>query len=84
VVQLDPFGWYDEEFKTHIVIMGCYLVVLLAHHTVSEYSNTPLTGKYQTVYLVDWVRGHVIHVRTPSTTFESFFEFPMSPAEKRY
>ncbi|KAF8488513.1 hypothetical protein F5888DRAFT_1809666 [Russula emetica] len=60
VVQLDPLEWYDAEFKTHIAIMGGYLVVLLAHYyTASDGSRHD--GKYQTVYFVDWVKGHVIH-----------------------
>jgi hypothetical protein len=75
VIQLDPLGWYDKAFKTHIAIMGGHLVVLLAHYTVSNDINR--TGKYQTGYFVDWVKGHVIHVRTPPTTFEPFFEYPM-------
>ena len=70
VIQLDPLEWYDTEFKTHIAIMGDYLVVLLAHYTVSN--DFQRTGKYQTRYFVDWVKGHVIRVRTPPTTFESF------------
>lgn len=57
-VQLDPLGFYDTEFKTHIAIMGGYLVVLLSQDTFSGYNPT---GKYQTVYFVDWVKGHVIH-----------------------
>ena len=32
VDRLDPLGWYDTEFKTHIAIMGGYLVVLLGHY----------------------------------------------------
>jgi hypothetical protein len=75
VIQLDPLGWYDTEFKTHIAIMGDYLVVLLAHYTVLD--DIHRTGKYQTGYFVDWVKGHVIQVRTIPTAFESFFEYPM-------
>jgi hypothetical protein len=78
-VQLDPFGWYDMKFKTHIVIVGGYLVVLLAHYTYPN--DIDRTGKYQPGYLVDWVKGHVIHVRTPLATFELFFEFPTSLIE---
>jgi hypothetical protein len=37
-VQLDFFGRHDGSFKTHIEIMGCYLVVLLAHRAASENS----------------------------------------------
>jgi hypothetical protein len=70
VIQLDPLGYYDTEFKTHIAIMGSYLVVLLAHYTVPN--DIDHTGKYQTIYVVDWVKGCVIHVRTPPTTFKSF------------
>ena len=70
VVQLDPLGYYDTEFKTHIAIMGGYLVVLLAHYTVPN--DIDRTGKYQTIYFVDWVKGRVIHVRSPPTTSELF------------
>ena len=79
VIQLDPLGWYDTEFKTHIAIMGGYLVVLLTHYTSPN--GIDRTGKYQTVYFVDWVKGHVIHVRTPSTKLDHFFESPMSLIE---
>jgi hypothetical protein len=79
VVQLDPLEYYDTEFKTHIAIMGDYLVVLLAHYMDPD--GIVRTGKYQTRYLVNWVKGHVIEVRTPPTKFESFFEFPMSLVE---
>lgn len=79
VVQLEPLEFYDTEFKTHIAIMGDYLVVLLARYIVPD--GIVRTGKYQTRYLVNWVKGHVIEVRTPPTKFESFFEFPMSLVE---
>ena len=68
VVQLDPLEWYDTEFKTHIAIMGGYLVVLLAHYTFSDSDYDKPTSQYQTEYFVDWVKGHIIHVRTASTT----------------
>jgi len=77
-IQLDPFEFYDTKFKTHIAIMGDYLVVLLAHNTVSGFN---CTAKSQTLYFVDWVKGHVIHVRTPPTTFESFSKFQCSLVE---
>ncbi len=67
---------YDKEFKTHIAIMGGYLVVLLARYT--SLNDIHVTSKCQTVYFVDWVKGHVIKVRTPPTKCESFFEFLMS------
>jgi hypothetical protein len=70
VVQLDPLGRYDTKFKTHIAIMGDYLVVLLAHYKDPEPNRIDPTGKYQTVYFVDWVKGHIISVRTPLTAFE--------------
>ena len=81
VVQLDPLGWYDTEFKTHIAIMGSYLVVLLAHYREPEPNRIHTSGKYQTRYFVNWVKGEVISVRTPPAMFESFFEFPMSFVE---
>ena len=79
-VQLDPFGWYDKGFKTHIEIMGGYLVVLLAQYRFASHDRVVPTGRYQTRYFVNWVKGHVIQVRALPTTVESFFEFPMSPA----
>ena len=79
VVQLDPLGWYDKEFKTHIAIMGGYLVVLLAYY--ASRNGIDRTIKYQKGYLVDWVEGQVIHVRTPPTVFESFFEISTSHIE---
>jgi hypothetical protein len=57
VIRLNFEGEYDSSFGTHIEIMGSYLVVLLAHR--SHFRG------YQTLYLVDWVRGHLIHVSTP-------------------
>ena len=92
VVQLGPFGWYDTEFKTQIVIMGGYLVVLLAHyeflndteHTARLAARATIDStprKYQTEYFVDWVKGHIIHVRTPPITFETVFELPVSFVE---
>lgn len=59
-VQLEFQGKYDEPFGTHIEIMGNYLVVLLAHGT--------LWRKYQTLYFVDWINGHVLYVSAPSST----------------
>lgn len=60
--------------------MGDYLVVLLAHYMVP--GGIVRTGKRrQTRYVVNWVKDHVIEVRTPPTKFESFFEFPMSLVE---
>ena len=63
VVQLGPFGRYDSQFKTHIAIMGDYLVVILARYLDGRLVKFP-PSKYQTRYLVNWVKGHVIHVRT--------------------
>jgi hypothetical protein len=72
VVQLEFEGEYNESFKTRIEIMGVYLVVLLAH-------GTRLVG-YQTLYLVDWVKGHVVYVRAPPpTTFAPLCEILTSP-----
>ena len=79
VVQLDPLEFYDTEFKTHIAIMGGYLVVLCARST--SLNDISLASKYQMRYFVDWVKGHVIHVRTPPTTFESFSNFQCSLVE---
>ena len=59
-VQLEFEGKYDRPFGTHIEIMGNYLVILLAHGTFLR--------KYQTLYLVDWLKGHVIHVSPPPST----------------
>jgi hypothetical protein len=59
-VQLEFEGKYDRPFGTHIEIMGNYLVILLAHGTFWR--------KYQTLYLVDWIKGHVIHVSAPPST----------------
>lgn len=71
-VQLEFEGRYDRLFGTHIEIMGNYLVILLAHGTSWR--------KYQTLYLVDWIEGHVIHVSAPpSTTFVCLLEFLTSP-----
>jgi hypothetical protein len=61
VIQLEFEGEYNECFSTRIEIMGDYLVVLLAHRT--------LLGGYETLYLVDWVKGNVKYVRAhPPTT----------------
>jgi hypothetical protein len=61
-VLLEFQGKYDRSFGTHIEIMGNHVVVLLAHRTSLR--------KYQTLYLVDWIKGHVIYVSAPpSTTF---------------
>jgi hypothetical protein len=59
-VQLEFKGKYDRPFGTHIEIMGNYLVILLAHGTYWR--------KYQTLYLVDWVKGRVIYVSAPPPT----------------
>ncbi len=40
VVQLNYFGIRDHLFKTHIEIMGCYLVVLLAHNAACGENRT--------------------------------------------
>jgi hypothetical protein len=83
VVQLEFRGTYNKEFGTHIEIMGDYLVVLLAHSAPSleknlvrrmisigrpekEVPRRPGRG-YQSLYLVDWVKGHVKYVRAPPT-----------------
>jgi len=61
-VQLELAGKYNRPFGTHIEIMGNYLVILLAHGTSLR--------NFQTLYLVDWIKGHVIHVSAPpSITF---------------
>lgn len=52
-IQLEFEGKYDRHFGTHIEIMGNYVVILIAHGTSWR--------KYQTLYLVDWIKGHVIH-----------------------
>lgn len=71
-VQLDFPGKYDRPFGTHIEIMGNYLIILLAHGTFWR--------KYQTLYLVDWIEGHVIYVSAPpSTTFVCVLKFLASP-----
>jgi hypothetical protein len=71
-VQLEFEGRYDRLFGTQIEIMGNYLVILLAHGTSWR--------KHQTLYLVDWIKGHVIHVSAPpSTTFVCLLEILMSP-----
>jgi hypothetical protein len=59
-VQLEFKGKYDRPFGTHIEIMGNYLVILLAHGTYWH--------KYQTLYLVDWIKGHIIYVSAPPST----------------
>jgi hypothetical protein len=67
-VQLKFEGSYDRRFGTHIEIMGNYIVILLAHGTSRR--------KYQTLYLVDWIKGLVIYVSAPPlTTFVCLFEF---------
>ena len=87
VVQLSPFGLYDTEFKTQIAIMGGYLVVLLGHYKFPDddfkhtgklasratIDNTP--RKYQTEYFVDWVKGHIIRVRTLQLRLNQFSNF---------
>lgn len=60
MVQLEFKGTYDRLFGTHIEILGNYLVILLAHGTSWR--------KYQTLYLVDWFKGHVIYVSPPPST----------------
>jgi hypothetical protein len=75
VVQLDSLEWYDTEFKAHIAIMGGYLVVLVAYISSKGKRNRKRIRRYQIIYLVDWKKGDIIHVRTPSTTFESLIEF---------
>jgi hypothetical protein len=78
VIQLDPPKWlgYDAEFKTHIAIMGDYLVVLTVHYTYANNLSRNIYNeprKYQMLYLIDWVEGHVIHVRTHPFAFKYFF-----------
>jgi len=71
-VQLEFEGKYDRPFGTHMEIMGNYLIILLAHGTYWR--------EYQTLYLVDWIKGHVIHVSAPpSTAFVCFLVFLTSP-----
>jgi hypothetical protein len=62
--QLEFKGKYDSPFGTRIEIMGNYLVILLAHGTYWR--------KYQTLYLVDWIKGRVIYVSAPQTTFVQY------------
>ena len=72
VVQLEFKGKYDRPFGTHIEIMGNYLVILLAHGTSRS--------KYQALYLVDWIKGHVISVSAPpSIMFVCLLEVLTSP-----
>ncbi len=66
VIPLNFPGSYDSDFKTHIAIIGDYLVVLLAHEISSNVHHT--------LYLVDWVRGYVMDVRITPTSSELFFE----------
>jgi len=82
-LRLESLGWFDKEFKTHIAIMGRYLVVLLTHYMgPTDPDGIQRTCKYQTKYFVDWINGHVINVRIPPITFESFFSnFQCSLAE---
>jgi hypothetical protein len=70
-VLLEFQGKYDRPFGTHIEIMGSYVVILLAHGT--------LWRKYQTLYLVDWIKGHVIYVSAPPTTFVCLLKVLTSP-----
>ena len=70
-VQLDFKGKYDRTFGTHIEIMGNYLVILLAHGTYWH--------KYQTLYIVDWIKGYVIYVSAPPSTSLCLLEFLTSP-----
>jgi hypothetical protein len=63
VIQLKFKGIYDSYFDAQIEIMGTYLVVLLAHRSRCKINS------YQTLYLVDWVKGRVLCVRAPPTTF---------------
>ena len=71
-VQLEFQGKYDRTFGVHIEIMGDYLVILLAHGTSWR--------KYQTLYLVDWIKGHIIYVSAPqSITFVCLLRVLMSP-----
>lgn len=60
MVQLEFKGDYDRLFGTHIEIMGNCLVILLAHGTFWR--------RYQTLYLVDWSKGHVVYVSSPPST----------------
>lgn len=73
VVPLKFRGTYNDDFGTRIEIMGRYLVVLLAH-SVRPRSWHHRHG-YQTLYLVDWVKGRVICVCVlPPTAFAPLYE----------
>jgi hypothetical protein len=58
VMRLEFEGKFDRSFDSHMEIMGDYLVVLLAHGS--------LFRGYQTLYLLDWTRGQLVCVSTPS------------------
>ncbi|KAI9507517.1 hypothetical protein F5148DRAFT_108863 [Russula earlei] len=61
-IELEFEGNYDRSFGTHIEVMVGHLVVLFAHGS--------LLRKYQSLYLVDWARGHILHrQRTRADTF---------------
>lgn len=78
VVPLTFRGTYNDDFGTRIEIMGRYLVVLLAH-SVRPRSWHRQHG-YQTLYLVDWVKGRVICVSVlPPTAFARLYELLTSP-----
>jgi hypothetical protein len=62
VIYLEFEGKYDRSFGTHIELMGGYLVVLIAHGS--------LFRNYQSLYLVDWIQGHLICVSTPLRFFD--------------
>ena len=60
MILLDYEGNYEFSFGTYIEVMGCYLLVLVAHGS--------LFRRYQTLFLVDWVQGHLVCVSTPPTS----------------
>ncbi|KAI0306810.1 hypothetical protein B0F90DRAFT_1682491 [Multifurca ochricompacta] len=52
-IQLEFEGKYDMSFRTQMEVLGDNLVVLIAH-------ESSFLRRYQTLYLVDWVRGRVL------------------------
>jgi hypothetical protein len=54
MILLDYEGNYEYHFGPYIEIMGCYLLVLIAHDAAFR--------RYQTLYLLDWVQGRIVCV----------------------
>jgi hypothetical protein len=61
MILLDYEGSYEYSFGTYIEVMGCYLLVLIAHGS--------LFRRYQTLYLIDWVQGRIICVSSSPHVF---------------